>query len=129
MHYGETWQEAAVREVREEAGIIVAAESTREFRVRSAPDGTILLFGISAPVARSAVAAYQPTEETSACLVVDAPVPGMAFSLHAEAVSAYFKELDEQRVNLSRRGAPAFSVVWLPSIAALGSRDHPAAGW
>ncbi len=91
VNYGETWQEAAVREVQEETGILVAAESIREFRVRSAPDGTLLLFGVSASVPRSAVTAYQPTAETSECLVVDAPMPNMAFPLHASVVSAYFQ--------------------------------------
>lgn len=90
VNYGETWQEAAAREVREEAGVIVPAENIREFRVRSAPDGTILLFGICAPVPRSALAAYEPTAETSGYLVTDAPVPDMAFPLHAQAISAYF---------------------------------------
>ena len=94
VNYGETWQQAAAREVREEAGVIVAAESLREFRVRSAPAGTILIFGVSAPVARLAVEAYQPTAETSECLVVDAPTPDMAFPLHAEAVVAYFQMTD-----------------------------------
>ena len=87
---GETWQEAAAREVQEETGVVVAAASIREFRVRNAPDRTILLFGLSASVARAAVAACQPTTETSECLVVDAPVPDMAFPLHAELVAAYF---------------------------------------
>ena len=91
VNYGEMWQEAAAREVREETGVTVAAESIREFRVRSAPDGTILLFGLSEVVKRSTVVAFQPTAETSACLVVDAPVQDMAFPLHAEVVAAYFK--------------------------------------
>ncbi len=96
VNHGETWQEAAAREVREETGISVAAESIRELGVRSAPDGTILLFGLSAAVERSAVAAFRLTAETSECLVVDAPVPDMAFPLHAEAVAAYFKRYTDR---------------------------------
>ena len=87
---GETWQAAAAREVAEETGLRLDAAAIREFRVRSAPDGTLLVFGLAAAVERSAVAAFAPTPETSECSVIDAPVAGMAFPLHAEAVAAYF---------------------------------------
>ncbi len=90
VNYGETWQEAAAREVQEETGVTIDPAGVREFLVRSAPDGTVLLFGLSAPVASSALTTYQQTTETSECLVVYAPMADMAFQLHAEAVSAYF---------------------------------------
>ena len=91
INFGENWQEAAAREVKEEAGLILAPTSIQEFRVCSAPDGTILIFGVSAPAEQSAVVVFEPTDETSECVVVDAPVPDMAFPLHAEAITAYFE--------------------------------------
>ena len=91
INFGETWQAAAAREVAEETGVVLDPATIHEFRVRSAPDGTVLIFGLSAPVERSAVAAFEPTAETSECLVIRAPVPDMAFPLHAEAIEAYFE--------------------------------------
>ena len=91
INFGETWQAAAAREVAEETGVVLDPAKIREFRVRSAPDGTVLIFGRSAPVEPSAVASFEPTAETSGCLVIRAPVQGMAFPLHAEAIEAYFE--------------------------------------
>ena len=62
----------------------------RAFGVRSAPDGTVLIFGRSHPVERAAVDAFQPTAETTECRIIHAPVDDLAFPLHAEAVLAYF---------------------------------------
>ena len=45
INFGESWQEAGAREVMEEPGLILAPGEICEFRVRSAPDGTLLIFG------------------------------------------------------------------------------------
>ena len=90
INRGESWQEAGAREVAEETGVALDAKTIREFSVRSAPDGTILIFGISDPVNRSAVAAFVPTAEAMECVIIDAPVADLAFPLHAEAVASYF---------------------------------------
>ena len=87
---GETWQTAGAREVAEEAGVQIDPAKIREFAVRSAPDGPVLICGRSQPVDRAAVNAFPPTVETSECTVIDAPVRNMAFALHVEAVAAYF---------------------------------------
>ena len=92
IHFGETWQAAAAREVAEETNVVLDPAKIREFRVRSAPDGTLLIFGLSAPVERAATTAFEPTTEASECRVIRAPVPDMAFPLHAEAVEAYFEQ-------------------------------------
>ena len=90
INLGETWQEAGAREVTEETGVSLDAMNIREFGVRSAPDGTVLIFGLSQSVERAAVEDFQPTTETGECRIIDAPVDGMAFPLHAEAVATYF---------------------------------------
>lgn len=49
INLGESWQEAGAREVLEETHIVIGPEEIREFRVRSAPDGTLLIFGVAPP--------------------------------------------------------------------------------
>ncbi len=90
INLGETWQQAGAREVAEETGVRLESATIREFGVRSAPDGTVLIFGLSGPVERAAVDAFQPTNETAECGIIHAPVDDLAFPLHAEMVSAYF---------------------------------------
>ena len=92
INLGETWQQAGAREVAEETGVRLDSASIHEFGVRSAPDGTVLIFGLSHPIERAAVDAFQPTAETAECRIIHAPVDGLAFSLHSEMVSAYFNE-------------------------------------
>ena len=91
VNYEETWQAAGAREVFEETGVRLDPENVREFFVSSAPDGTVLIFGVSDPVERAAVEAFKPTSEATECVVIDAPVDNLAFPLHAEAVTAYFE--------------------------------------
>ena len=90
INLGETWQEAGAREVVEETAVHLEPATIHEFGVRSAPDGTVLIFGCSLPVERAAVDAYKPTNETAECRIIYAPVDGLAFPLHAEMVIAYF---------------------------------------
>lgn len=90
INIGEAWQAAGAREVLEETGLALDPAAIREFRVRSAPDGTVLIFGIAQPVARSALPAFQPTAETSECVVSEAAIE-LAFPLHTEIVHAYFQ--------------------------------------
>jgi ADP-ribose pyrophosphatase YjhB (NUDIX family) len=90
INLGESWQAAGAREVAEETGLVVDPATIREFRVRSAPDGTVLIFGVSAPVEVRAVAGFQPTAEAAECVIADAPAE-LAFPLHTEAVAAYFQ--------------------------------------
>ena len=85
----ETWQAAGAREVAEEAGVQIDPAKIREFAVRSAPDGTLLIFGMSEPVLPEGLAAFEPTAETAERVVVQEPT-ALAFPLHEEAVRAYF---------------------------------------
>lgn len=48
---GESWQAAVVRELREETGVEADPATVTLFDVHSAPDGTVLVFGLLPPVA------------------------------------------------------------------------------
>ncbi len=92
INLGETWQAACAREVNEETGVTIDPAQVREFAVRSAPDGALLVFGLSAPLRRSDLAPFRPDAETLECLILDRPEP-LAFPLHTAAVEDYFGRL------------------------------------
>ena len=89
INLGESWQAAAVRELREETGIEVDVREVDEFRVRSAPDGTLLVFGIAEPRTESELPPFVATNETSERVILRAPEE-LAFSLHTETLAAFF---------------------------------------
>jgi ADP-ribose pyrophosphatase YjhB (NUDIX family) len=85
---GESWQEAAARELMEETGIRVAPEEIRIFDVKSAPDGTVLIFGVALPRSSASLPPFVATDETSERAVLRAPEP-LAFPLHTMVVAAF----------------------------------------
>jgi ADP-ribose pyrophosphatase YjhB (NUDIX family) len=92
INHGEGWQAAGAREVAEEAGLAVNPEQIREFAVRSAPDGTLLVFGLAAPMRAIDLPAFTPTDEASERLVIAGPTE-LAFPLHTEVASLYFTQV------------------------------------
>ena len=88
---GESWQEAGAREVLEETGLALVPDEIREFRVHSAPDGTLLIFGLAQPRILSALLPFVPNEEVTERVILTAPIE-MAFPLHAEIVAAFFAD-------------------------------------
>ncbi|MDX6742351.1 NUDIX domain-containing protein [Actinocorallia sp. A-T 12471] len=89
IDHGESWQEAAVRELREETGVAVAADAVALFDVHSAPDGTVLIFAEGPPLTASALPPFVPTGETSERVVVPGPRE-LAFPLHTRAAERFF---------------------------------------
>jgi ADP-ribose pyrophosphatase YjhB (NUDIX family) len=89
VNAGESWQAAGARELFEETGIRVDPSEIRVFDVLSAPDGTLLVFGVAAPRTADALPAFQPTDETTERVVVGSPTE-LAFPLHTQVVAAYF---------------------------------------
>jgi ADP-ribose pyrophosphatase YjhB (NUDIX family) len=90
INLGESWQQAAAREVYEETGIPVKAEEIKEFGVRSAEDGTILIFGLARPRASSDLNAFTPSDEATERVILTVPEE-LAFALHTEMVRLYFR--------------------------------------
>ncbi len=85
---GETWQQAAVRELAEETGLRADPVAVRLFDASSAPDGTLLIFGLLPPVAT------MPTyvsAETLGCEVIEGPTE-LGFELHTRAADRWFAE-------------------------------------
>jgi ADP-ribose pyrophosphatase YjhB (NUDIX family) len=87
---GESWQQAAARELAEETGIVVDQDGVRLFDVLSAPDGTVLIFALAPPVAGAALPPVRPTAETTEWLLIDGPRE-LAFPLHTRVVARYFQ--------------------------------------
>ena len=84
-----TWQHAASRELREETGVVLPPEAFKEFGVRSAPNGTLLIFALAAPVSSTALPAFRATNETSEMTVITSPAE-LAFALHSEMANTWF---------------------------------------
>jgi len=89
VNLGETWQEAGAREVLEETHVRIDPGEIREFLVRSAPDGTLLIFGLANQRSADDLPSFEPTDETTA-RKVSSELLDMAFQLHTEAGTVYF---------------------------------------
>lgn len=90
INLGESWQDAAAREVFEETQIKINAQTIADFRVKSAPDGTVLIFGLSEACPAEALSAFTPTLESSDLVIIREPVE-LAFPIHSEMAKAYFE--------------------------------------
>ena len=89
IELGETWQEAAVRELREETGLLADPGEIRLFDVHSVVAGTINIFGVLPPRDAADLPPSAPTEEATEWLVLTAPVR-LAFSTHTTAMADFF---------------------------------------
>jgi ADP-ribose pyrophosphatase YjhB (NUDIX family) len=86
---GESWRDGCARELREETGIEVDPTAIDLFDVHSAPDGTLLVFGIARPMAAASLPAFVATNETSECVVLREPTE-LAFPLHTRVLRDHF---------------------------------------
>lgn len=89
INLGESWQAAAARELEEETGVAVLAEEVSDFRTLSAPDGTVLIFGLASPRRRGELPPFRLCEETEEVSIITAPAE-LAFPLHSRVVADYF---------------------------------------
>jgi ADP-ribose pyrophosphatase YjhB (NUDIX family) len=88
IEVGETWQEGAVRELREETGLHAHAHQVRLFDVMSTA-GTINIFGILPMRDTADLPPSTATDEATEWLVISGP-RSLAFPTHETVVSSYF---------------------------------------
>ena len=91
----ERWQDAGAREVFEEAGLRIDAQSIEPFWFTSTEPrpNRVLLFGAAKPIAAAELPAFEPTTETTERGLVFGPAglaDVFAFSLHTEAAKRWF---------------------------------------
>jgi ADP-ribose pyrophosphatase YjhB (NUDIX family) len=90
METGETWQEAAVRELREETSILADPASAEVFDVMSSPGGYRLIVVALLPVRDEAdLPPMVPNDETLEWLVLRGPEP-LVFDTHMDSLNRYF---------------------------------------
>jgi ADP-ribose pyrophosphatase YjhB (NUDIX family) len=88
IEVGETWQQAAVRELREEVGVESDPSGVRLYDTISAPDGTLLVFGLLSPLTGE-LPESAANEESLGWQVIDEPTP-LGFDLHTRVANRYF---------------------------------------
>lgn len=87
---GESWQQAGAREVWEETGLRVAPETVRLYDAHSAPDGTVLLFGIVDTLSGVDLPPFVPNDEVSETVVATTAVE-LAFPLHTRVAARFWE--------------------------------------
>jgi ADP-ribose pyrophosphatase YjhB (NUDIX family) len=86
----ETWQAAATRELREETGLTADPAAVRLFDTVSAPDGTLLVFGLLPALASTAaLPPSTPNDESLGWEILDGPTE-LGFSLHTAIANRFF---------------------------------------
>jgi len=91
IEVGETWQQAAARELREEVGLQANPDVVRLFDALSAPDGTLLIFGLL-PALIGDLPESTPNEESMGWEVIKEPTE-LGFDLHTRVANAYFTSI------------------------------------
>ncbi|AJE03087.1 NUDIX domain-containing protein [Geobacter pickeringii] len=86
---GETWQEAARRELFEETGIDAGNGGTFTlYDVQNGFDDTLVIFGLAPPVPREIIRPFS-SPETQEVLLIDRPME-LGFPMHTDVVRRYF---------------------------------------
>ncbi|MEV6300771.1 NUDIX domain-containing protein [Actinoplanes sp. NPDC051861] len=89
---GETWQAAAVRELFEETGVVADPSTVRHYDTVSAPDGTLLVFGLLPPLpSAAALPPLPPNEEAQGRELLYGPTE-LGFSIHTAIATRWFTE-------------------------------------
>lgn len=94
IDFGETWQEAGVRELLEETGIEIRPEELKLYEVMNGLDNTLIVFGLGPrlPLARFRETENYLCDEVQEVVIIDAPRE-LGFEMHTLVVDRYFKHL------------------------------------
>lgn len=91
INLGESWQQAAARELYEESGVKIDASEVTLFNVLSAPDGTVLVFGLAKGCTAQDLSTFVASEETTESAIITEP-QDLAFPLHSQVVREFFSK-------------------------------------
>jgi ADP-ribose pyrophosphatase YjhB (NUDIX family) len=86
----ETWQEGAIRELREETGIALGVEQLRLYDVQNGLDDTLVIFGLATPQPLELLKPFR-SKETREVTLIDRPVE-LGFPNHTRIIARYFAE-------------------------------------
>ena len=93
IEVGESWQEACAREVMEELEVELDAQKFESFTTLSAPDGTVLIFGLfDEEVEEDALPPFSQNSEASERVIISPDKHlKLAFDLHTRAAKKFFE--------------------------------------
>jgi ADP-ribose pyrophosphatase YjhB (NUDIX family) len=85
---GESWQEAALRELREETGIDATGTEISLYDVQNGLDDTLVIFGLAAWQPRSVLQPFS-SDETQEVVLIERPIE-LGFTMHTDVVARFF---------------------------------------
>lgn len=89
---GESWRQAAVRELREETDLLAEPDEVELFDVHSSFNGfSLLVFGTLPPRPAESLPPSAPTEESMEWLVLTEPAR-LCFPTHTRAMADFFRD-------------------------------------